>query len=321
MLSTTSKTPTAIPQDVKCVVERLLKTKRTLPPVPATTRVGNDLGDAASGIAFSTGPREEAESSSFGKRAEFAVYGWGINEAWTDSESEGDGDVQDIQFLAEGGYNRLWTVTTSFGSTTKKFILRMPMEDALLPHQLLNEVAFLAYVASNLPRIPVPRVYAFDAGTSLVGVPFIAEEFVEGVRLDEAWSGYDDREKDIVARRLAEMVVDMATTTFPGIGGLTLQHELGPTVEGMKLFGGRVGSPQNDMKEKPLTDASCRTNSIRRIAIISDRTSRRRSTLSPATRRKSTTTPTLRNVKLTTTSSRTRLSRILFRPCAKLETR
>lgn len=248
------------------------------PPARAVTRVGNDLGDAASGIVFSTGGRDEAESSSIGKRAEFAVYGWGINEAWTDGENEGDGDVLDIQFLAEGGYNRLWMVTTPFGATTKKFILRMPMEYALLPHQLLNEVAFLEYVASKLPRIPVPTVYAFDAGTSLVGVPFIAEEFVEGVRLDEAWGGYDDREKQIVAHRLAEMIVEMASTTFPGIGSLTLQHELGPTVEGIKLFGGRVGSPQNEMKETSLTDASCRTNSIRRIAIISDRTALLRST-------------------------------------------
>lgn len=97
-------------------------------------------------------------------------------------------------------------------------------------------------MALQILVIPVPKVNAFHAGASSAGVPFIAEEFVEGVRLDEAWIGYNNEEKEVVARRLATIVVQMAGTTFPGIGGLTLQQTLRPTVEGTKLFGGRVGT-------------------------------------------------------------------------------
>ncbi|KAL7276148.1 hypothetical protein RUND412_000881 [Rhizina undulata] len=56
------------------------------------------------------------------------------------------------------------------------------MKDALLPHQILNEVAFMQFIALNIPSIPVAKVFAFNAGTSLVGMPLIAEEYVEAYR-------------------------------------------------------------------------------------------------------------------------------------------
>lgn len=43
-----------------------------------------------------------------------------------------------------------------------------------------------------------------------------------------------------VARQIAEVIVKLGEITFDGIGGLLLNHTLGPTVEGTKLFKGRV---------------------------------------------------------------------------------
>lgn len=247
--SSTRKTPPGIPLDVKSVATKLLQSQRTSPPPGrATLEIGADA-TARGGWGVVVEGDSWGDNQGDAGRAECAIYGWGCMSAWSDDDNDGPIEVQSVQFLAEGGYNRLWLVTTSSGTQTqstgaaaRRFILRIPNKDALLPHQILNEVAFLQYVDLKLPRIPVPKVYAFDAGTSLVGVPFIAEELVEGLRLDEAWGRYSGEEKEIVARRLAEIIVDMATTSFPGIGGLALQHQLGPTVEGIKLVGGRVGT-------------------------------------------------------------------------------
>lgn len=43
-----------------------------------------------------------------------------------------------------------------------------------------------------------------------------------------------------VSYQLAEILIQLAETTFDSIGGLMLDHKLDPNVEGMKVFKGRV---------------------------------------------------------------------------------
>ncbi|MCJ1474708.1 hypothetical protein MMC13_003368 [Lambiella insularis] len=117
-------------------------------------------------------------------------------------------------------------------------LLRKPREDALLPDQVRNEVAWLEYIRRNLPKLAVPNVYAHRFnGTSAHGV-FIAE-FIEGDRLSEVWSTYDEPTKMHMARQIAGTIVELGDTNFGDIGGLMLDEELGPTVEGMKSLKGR----------------------------------------------------------------------------------
>lgn len=148
----------------------------------------------------------------------------------------------EIQLIASGGYNDIWLVNQPINNVDC-FVIRKPKEDALLPDQVRNEVACLKYVKENLPNVPVPRVYGYQwNGTSAVGV-FIAEEYVDGQLLSDAWSSLDERTKLDLAHQLAKIIVELADTSFDGIGGLVLDGTLGPTVEGMKLFKGRVGIP------------------------------------------------------------------------------
>jgi len=123
----------------------------------------------------------------------------------------------------------------------KRLVLRVPKEDALLPHQLLNEVAFRGFVTKNLPSILVPKVHAYN-----LTPPWIVEDFIEGTLLSTLWPRYSEHEKEAVCRKFAKMVAMLGETTFGGIGGLVPSNkngrqgtELGPTVEGCKLFKGR----------------------------------------------------------------------------------
>lgn len=220
---------------IQCAAASLLTMKRTHTLTPPIMRTGDNLA----GVPNIT---------QLGQMN--GVYGWGTHSAWSDDDT--DCEVSDIRYLSQGGYNLLWLVTTTAMTqegAAWQFILRIPGNYSMLPDQLLNEVACLQYVALHLPNIRVPKVYAFDAGVTLLGGPFIAEEFITGVRLDQAWDRYTDEEKDTVALKLAEIVVDMGETSFPGIGGLTLQHTLGPTIEGPKMLDGRVRTPTQNRLE------------------------------------------------------------------------
>ena len=65
-------------------------------------------------------------------------------------------------------------------------------------------------------------------------------EFVDGQPLDSLWFSLTDLEKSNIAEEVAGIIVNLSEINLGGIGGLTLDHKLGPTVEGFKLFKGRV---------------------------------------------------------------------------------
>ena len=162
----------------------------------------------------------------------------------TNSEDATIEDVE-VEFFAEGGYNYLWLVLFSSklsgqdGATSShKVVLREPNDDALLPWQIESEIAHLTFMAQYHPSIPVPKVYAYDSGRT-GNEPFIMMEYIDGQPLSSAWASYTEDEKLAAAQQVAEIIVKMSEIPFQRIGGLTLAHEIGPTVEGMKLFKGR----------------------------------------------------------------------------------
>ena len=93
-------------------------------------------------------------------------------------------------------------------------------------------------MAKYHPAIPVPKVYAYNIrdGES----PYIAMEYIQGDPLSSVWKSYSEPEKLVVAQSIADLILDLGEIPFDRIGGLTLKHEVGPTVEGVKLFKGRV---------------------------------------------------------------------------------
>ena len=94
-------------------------------------------------------------------------------------------------------------------------------------------------ISACCPNIPVPKIYAFDAEAPN---PFVAQEYMDGEPLSTIWNRYTQTEKNLVAVKIAEMIVNMAEMRFSDIGGFTSRTIciLGPTVEGSKLFKGRV---------------------------------------------------------------------------------
>ncbi|KAF2967063.1 hypothetical protein GQX73_g6527 [Xylaria multiplex] len=184
-------------------------------------------------------------------------------------DTRGIDSVQHVTLLAVGGYNSIWLVRLHQGiesmpaprdditgdednlsSTSSppvdKFVLRLPCEDALVPNQVTNEVAFKQFVASRLPQIPVPRVYLFEA-TDRYDSSFIAEELIHGTNLSSAWMSCSPAQKEAFARKLAAITVDLAEVQFGMIGGLdAATFSPAPTVEGPKIFKGRRKFHRNE---------------------------------------------------------------------------
>lgn len=153
----------------------------------------------------------------------------------------------EVELLAEGGYNYVWLVryTAKYHKSdstntlsSREFIIREPKEEAS-PCQIENEIAFLTYMAKHHPSIPVPKVYAYNIKQSGSNSPYIAMEFIDGQPLDSSWFSLTEIEKTIVTDEVAQIIATLSEIDLGGIGGLTLEHTLGPTVEGFKLFKGR----------------------------------------------------------------------------------
>lgn len=146
----------------------------------------------------------------------------------------------EIQFLAQGGYNDIWLVRcrTRLGLSSA-FVLRVPTEDSLKLYQIRNEVGWLQYMAKNCSEVPVPKVYDYCDGSGTEELAFIAEEFAEASPLSDVWMTFSESEKDLVAAKIAALVVRMGELRFHHIGGMTPPGIACPTVEGSKLFKGR----------------------------------------------------------------------------------
>lgn len=71
---------------------------------------------------------------------------------------------------------------------------------------------------------------------------FIVQEYIDGNPLSSSWNGYTEDEKRQVAQQIANIIVNMGEIRFDQIGSFTGDAGalLGPTVEGSKLFKGRV---------------------------------------------------------------------------------
>ena len=68
----------------------------------------------------------------------------------------------------------------------------------------------------------------------------MAEDYIEAECLSSVWMANEEVTKTAVWYQLAEILVQLAETTFDSIGALMLDHILGPTVECMELFKDRT---------------------------------------------------------------------------------
>ena len=136
------------------------------------------------------------------------------------------GPVEDnitAKLLARGGYNDVWLISSDVeldNNAPGLIVLRMPTSDSFVPHQVRNEVGWLKHMTKHHPSIPVPKVYAYSDGSPSGQHPFVAEEFIGGQPLSEAWKSYSELEKEEAARKIATIVIQLGEIRFDAVGGM-----------------------------------------------------------------------------------------------------
>jgi hypothetical protein len=148
----------------------------------------------------------------------------------------GPPEAYDVRFLAQGAFNKLYTVRRSESSkmadysngspadggtsnNVGEFVMRLslPVDPR---HKTLSEVATLEYVRAHTD-VPVPRVVAFDATRdSDIGFEWILMERLPGRPLAESWRTMTLEAKEAVVKRVAHFAAQLFRLRFRRIGNI-----------------------------------------------------------------------------------------------------
>jgi aminoglycoside phosphotransferase (APT) family kinase protein len=164
-----------------------------------------------------------------------------------------------VTFLAEGAFNKLYTIATSSGGDVESqlpyvFRVTLPVEPF---YKTASEVATISYIREHT-SVPVPRIVVHSpTAENELGFEWILMEKVPGVSLKTVWGEMDMETKERVTRVVAQFVKQFHDRcSFDVIGNLYFREALldktvrtipttddkfviGPTVTAFLFAGGR----------------------------------------------------------------------------------
>ena len=123
----------------------------------------------------------------------------------------------EVQFFAQGGFNKLYSISFPGHGTSYLFRVALP----LVPYyRIESEAATLSYLKENT-SIPVSRVIAWDSSVATdLGFEWILLEKIEGVALYEVWRGMPWDSKVRLVAALAPLLGQLRDHKFDEIGSL-----------------------------------------------------------------------------------------------------
>jgi len=155
-----------------------------------------------------------------------------LQQLQTSSRSLAPAHDIDIEFLAEGAFNKTYTATLATRSHCQSYIVRVSLPvDAY--YKMASEVATIKYLRTQT-SIPIPEVFAWDAGyENPIGYEWMLMERVAGLPLREVWYpenktgsvDWDIKQRTVEA--IAESVAQMWRLKFPVGGSLYLADGIG----------------------------------------------------------------------------------------------
>ena len=155
-----------------------------------------------------------------------------IQQLWASRCSRMTTQDIDIEFLAEGAFNKTYTATRAPCWHRQSYIVRISLPvDAY--YKTVSEVATIKYLRAHT-SIPIPEVFSWDASDqNPIGFEWILMERVIGLPLQEVWYpehkvgsvGWHIKERTV--ELLADAVAQMWRLRFPVGGSLYVADEVG----------------------------------------------------------------------------------------------
>ena len=142
-------------------------------------------------------------------------------------------NIEDIPvaFLADGGFNRVYTVDTLKGSYV--FRVALPMN----PHYKIESDVATTELVRHLTTISVPIIYAYDSSTNnALGLEWILmEKITSGKKLDDSWETMEYDTKVRLTETVADWTAQLSNIIFDKIGSIYMRFEQ----ENLLFFVGR----------------------------------------------------------------------------------
>ncbi|KAL8788913.1 MAG: hypothetical protein Q9213_001436 [Squamulea squamosa] len=141
-------------------------------------------------------------------------------------------DVVSIQKLAEGGYNRTFTITMQDGL---EVIARMPYNTTVpKKYAIASEVATMNYVRSR--GVPVPKIYDYSASSqNCVGTEYMIMEKVGGRVLQQSWYSMTPNERYKIIEQIVQMEATLFSINFPASGSIYYKKDLDANVKSVDI--------------------------------------------------------------------------------------
>jgi hypothetical protein len=146
-----------------------------------------------------------------------------LSKAAAASVGRSSDDVQFINKLAEGGFNRTLELTMKDGF---QLIARLPYPSTQ-PKCLAvaSEVATMTLVRSH--GIPVPMIYGYSTNIdNPVGAEYILMEKVKGKSLGDVWFTLSQRDRIKVLSGIVDHEAKLFSLNFPAFGSLYFEKDL-----------------------------------------------------------------------------------------------
>lgn len=132
-----------------------------------------------------------------------------------------------VEFLAEGAFNKVYSVQCSKGAFV--FRVALPVAPKM---KTLSEVATMSFVRAKT-SIPVPKVIAYNADLkNELGFEWILMERINGRPLDECWDRISWLKKGLLIQKLVKFISELSELEFRGIGSL-YEYQLNSRLKGI----------------------------------------------------------------------------------------
>ena len=133
-------------------------------------------------------------------------------------------DKVEVEFLIEGGYNKIYTVKTGDVESCNimEYILRVSIP--IDPYYKTEADVVTTELVRHFTSIPVPVIYAYDSSArNPLGLEWILMEKVEGKELADGWKEMNDDEHIRAIRKVADWTNELSILKSDKIGSTYLR--------------------------------------------------------------------------------------------------
>lgn len=155
-------------------------------------------------------------------------------------------DEVSIAFLADGGFNRVYTIQTS----VKSYVFRVafPVD----PYYKTEADVATSELVRHFTTVPVPKIYAYDSSThNALGLEWILmDKITSGKTLEDYWEVMDYDTKCSLAENAADWTAQLSKITSDKIGSIYMRY----TENSLDFFVGRCVSNLLTQEDRLLFD-------------------------------------------------------------------